>query len=203
MKKEELVEKIIKSLPENPTKEDIKKAVTSEANLERVEVSEDVKHGENKPTIEDAKTVAQLQQQPAQAPQIQQVQTPFQLGATLQQGPTGNIFTNFKQSPVDYVEAAKPKGVVTMTEEELKKLTEEQGIKKAKSAEAYAKKIQGPKKVNEVMDKVPDGMKKQVLAKLRQKADEAKKSGDMDKCNTYKAMCSRIEKMYHLGEDNV
>lgn len=173
--------------------DDVKKAVTSESIIDNGPVNEAVASGESKPAIEDSKSLADIQKEQT-APTPTQVEKPFSLGSTLVQGENGNVFTNFKVSPIDYVEAAKPKGVVTMSAEELKKLSEQPKVQKSEEAELDFSSL------DNVIEKASKDDKKQMMEKLQHKMEEAKKCGDMKTYKACKAMCSRMNKALEAAE---
>lgn len=164
--------------------EEVKKAVTSEVVIQDDITDEATASGESKPTIEDAKSLADLNQQQA-APEVAEVSQPYSLGATLVQTPDGNIFSNFKPSPIDYVEAAKPKGIITMSAEELQNLDPKM---EKSEPELDLSEFDG------VLEKASPEAKEKMKQKLMDKMAEAKKSGDMKTYKACQAMCGRMEK---------
>lgn len=171
---------------------DVKKAVTSESIIDNGPVNEEMASGENKP-VEEAKSLADIQKEQT-APTPTQVEKPFSLGSTLVQGESGNVFTNFKVSPIDYVEAAKPKGVVTMSGEELQKLSQQPKVQKSEEAEIDFSSL------DSVLEKASKEDKAKMMEKLQHKMEEAKKCGDMKTYKACKAMCSRMNKSVEDSE---
>jgi hypothetical protein len=107
---------------------------------------------------------------------------PYTLGPSLQQGPTGNYLTGTKQAEIDYVEEAKNKKNIQLTENDFK-------IEKAEGSRGgvvvgHDKKgnpIYGHEKTPKQMamerfKKLPAEDKKKVVEKLKHQKADAEKS---------------------------
>lgn len=126
------------------SKEEIKKAVTSEAASAegKPPVDEAIANGENKPAIQDAKTPDEIQAEaaaaapvtpPAEAAPVKKeisfdglFANDYSLGSTLKQNPNGgNTMSNVKKPAIDYVERAKNHKNQSMTSEQLSQVKQE------------------------------------------------------------------------------
>lgn len=120
---------------------DVKKAVTAEAApVDNGVKDESVLNAENKPTIQDAKTSAEVIAELAAKTPAEVVTTPaaeapkvkelnfdnlfaegYTLGSTLKQNPNGgNLITNMKKPKMDYVAAAQNSRNMKMSDEDFK-----------------------------------------------------------------------------------
>lgn len=128
--------------------EEIKKAVTSEAATpDNKPADEAAANGENKPSIQDAKTPEQIAAEAAAAAPAP-TETPaapakkeisfdhlfapdLSLGATLKQNPNGgNVMSNMKKPSIDYVERAKNLKNQSLTAEQLSQIKHELKVNK-------------------------------------------------------------------------
>lgn len=131
--------------------EEIKKAVTSAAATpDGKPADEATVNGENKPSIQDAKTPEQIAAEAAAAaPAPTETPAPaapakkelsfdglfandFSLGATLRQNPNGggNVMDNMKKPAIDYVERGKASKNQSMTAEQLSQIKHEVKVNK-------------------------------------------------------------------------
>lgn len=127
--------------------EEIKKAVTSEAATpDNKPADAATENGENKPSIQDAKTPDQIAAEAAAAPAP--TETPaapakkelsfdhlfapdLSLGATLKQNPNGgNVMSNMKKPSIDYVERAKNTKNQSLSAEQLAQIKHEVKVNK-------------------------------------------------------------------------